>query len=303
MKKNIRKFLAAVSAAVLCAVPMMNGINASANEYVLKNGGFVDADINHDHKIDITDYNYFLQYLNGNDATKASLEKKFPSITVKDYNGNGITDKDDAELIKFAYTHYPNYDDSCKFINCYGKIKINGKEYPAYVYGDANGDLKFNAQDIVAISNYLKNPNYYPTAKILYNRSHMSTNRSGKLNMADYKHFLDRLIDNRFGDANGNGRVDMSDGVAIDQYLKNPSKYPAALNNLQYSDINGDGKLTKEDMKAFEQIIQKNLGYVVNYNFLTEYKVHVKLSLLTYLDLYRNNNLIKQIEDELPQNK
>lgn len=293
MKKNIRKFLAAVSAAVLCAVPMMNGINASANEYVLKSGSFINADINHDQKVDITDYNYFLQYLNGNDATKATLKKKFPLITVKDYNGNGITDKDDAELIKFAYSSPLNltYKEIGIFLQAWGYINRDGKKISPCTYGDANGDLMFSMQDIVALSNYFKNPSpnsKYYTPQILFNRSRCVTIKdhpNGKLVKEDYYHHLDRMIE-RLGDANGNGRVDMSDAVTIDQYIKNPSKYPTAAKNIQYADINGDGKITKADMTAFEQVIQKNLGYIKSYYVLDNFRAHVKESLISYLDLY-----------------
>ena len=280
------KAIAAIAAATICAVPMMNTINASAATYLV-------GDINLDGKIDASDYNLCKNYVNGSTATKESLRKKYPLIdsNIMDFNGDGKKDNNDAELIKFTYTAHPNftYSEKSSFINGSGYIKINGVNRKAYTYGDANGDLMFSVGDIITLSNYFKNPSAYPTAQILFNRSWcvIVNHPNGKLVKGDYTHHLDRIVE-ILGDVNGNQIFDMSDGVALEQYVKNPSKYPTAGKYLERSDMDGDGKLTQKDVKAWEQIIQKNLYLLGDrHNNYEAFRPAVKQSLVSYLNLYK----------------
>lgn len=47
------------------------------------------------------------------------------------------------------------------------------------------------------------------------------------------------------GDSNGDGKIDMSDAVLIQQYIANPTKYP--IEDLRAADVDGDGEITDND--------------------------------------------------------
>ncbi|MBR6985931.1 MAG: dockerin type I repeat-containing protein, partial [Ruminococcus sp.] len=314
MKKNIKKIMTAFTAAVLCAVPMMNGINASANEYVLKSGSFPYPDFNHDHIIDETDYKILDEYIvtrNTKGPTPdyyKKIEEAYPCIgwyyvdsdydnrLDGDYNGDGVLDELDAELIRLTYTLHPefNYNEAVSFYQGINKKRVSG---------DANGDLVFDRNDPFALSNYLRGVKFKDgkeeIPRILFNRSNMNGDRI--LDQKDLDIMLDRLkgsdplirdclsvkgkydfytssgdwcswiIENSGfgdlflnpptyneikGDANGDGIVDMSDAVIIQQYLVNPIKYPQAGIYYKNSDIYSKGKsynkITVEDLTAVQ---------------------------------------------------
>ena len=181
-----------------------------------------------------------------------------------DINRDGKVDSKDARMLSIAGKYYPSYKSS-SHPNQYDFIYRKNK---AFIKGDANGDGVFNINDANALAAYLMCP-VEDTPAVLFDRSNYyvekALERYCELNWDDYKKMLRALgvendwqglatdkstiqklldairdgkidIKNYFpekilkGDTNGDGKVDMTDVIVLQQYLINPVKYPAAGN-------------------------------------------------------------------------
>ncbi len=289
MKTIATKIAAAIAAATLCTVPMMNTINANA-EFVITYT--LEGDINEDGKYDFWDTAAFTRYVNGNSKDKMIVEEMFPQAAwhIKDWNHNGKIDEDDGYMIDYLAVTYPkySYQDMYNILHCERSINVKGVDRSAYCWGDANGDLMFSIGDIMTMSDYFKDPKHHPAAQLMYNRScsFIVDHPDGKIVKEDYTFHMDRLI-SRLGDANGDGQVDICDKVAIEQYVADRDKYPLAGKFVETADMDGDGCINDWDIKPWEQIIQKNLFYQSPDGNNYKYNEKVMDSLISYYDLYK----------------
>ncbi|MBR6985779.1 MAG: hypothetical protein IKH75_20065 [Ruminococcus sp.] len=245
-----------------------------------------------------------------------------------DINHDGKVDSYDARMLSIAGKYYPSYKSSSHP----NQNDFIYSENNAFIKGDANGDGVFNIFDAIALEHYLMCP-VEDTPAVLFDRSNYymekKIERNCKLNWDDYHAMLKALgvkndwqgltadkstlekfmnaikngdinIENAFpekilkGDTNGDGKVDMTDVIVLQQYLINPVKYPAAGNYV----LNGNNfgnpdkynpKLDIGDLVAVQMIVS---GYKlsnghVDINAKTKIKGKETYVFGYYYDIYQ----------------
>ncbi len=245
-----------------------------------------------------------------------------------DINHDGKVDSYDARMLTVAGKYYPSYKSS-SHPNQHDFVEgING----GFVSGDANGDGKFNIFDAIALRQYLMCP-VKDTPAVLFDRSNYYKegylHRYCKLNWDDYHAMLKALgINNNVwqgiaadkttlqkfldavrngdidieiifpekvlkGDTNGDGKVNMTDVIVLQQYLMNPVKYPTAgkylLNGNTFGAPDEHGSLDIGDLVAVQMIVS---GYKlsnghVDINAKTKIKGKEQYVFGYYYDIYR----------------
>ena len=291
INKICKKIAASIAAAALCITPMAESLTANAVAHVNEEGVIVwRGNVNGDSKYDYDDYwilrRYFKAQWSGDTETINYLKKKYKSIRIDnpyyDMNGDGATDEYDLKFFELVIKNYSNYDQAAKFF-----FPNNA----AYLKGDANGDLVFDHDDAFDLWMYLKDGK--ETARIMFNRSDMDGNKV--LDWNDYQQMVfqlakDHAWDNnedwkidkfdineiyeyllkhpedlkklfgveKRGDANGDGKIDMTDVIVLQQYLIDPVKYPTAGKNIETANTFGNREhpmLSIGDLTCLQMIV------------------------------------------------
>lgn len=244
MKKTFVKIAAAVSTALLCALPMASSLAANAAYY---------GDANNDGQVNMADAVIIAQW----DTTKHDLHL---NRTKADVNKDGRINWFDQKLIQRALLHGNS--------GAYNLDTVKG------TFGDANGDGRITSRDASIMEDIL----WDGSASINYNgstinatqtyinntlalRQRFDVNGDGTFDWTDatvmycydyYDYFFDRNYTPvyRRGDSNKDGQVNMADAVNVLQWLANKPNQISQEN----SDVNLDGIITEADATEIQRI-------------------------------------------------
>ena len=195
MKKTTRKIIAAVSAAVMCTVPMMNSVSASAatvNNFdtyrlyfdVNANSGVAVCSMTFNYNYgDVIGKNIFTVG-NLGDTLHSGGGREFGTAYNKNDNGNiydagtlftvtvGTEGYDWNKLTGFSFSVM---DENNNTLN-QSLVKVS-----TVLVGDSNDDGTVDNDDVTAIYSYLTNPDLYP----LNSYRGADTNRDGVVDFTD----------------------------------------------------------------------------------------------------------------------
>lgn len=180
MKKS-KKILSAVSAGVLCALPLVNGVtvNAAANEERYQNTFVIYHDVQN---AKIAYFDFTINYdssLTAEPSMKTALcgTNSFNSIHYTTshkiqttYSGNAFGTKGTAATTKFLAPLSTTVDEMNDIVSCDnvviknasgGSMSKTALSYEIYLLGDANQDEHVDIADATLISQYLVNPVNY----------------------------------------------------------------------------------------------------------------------------------------------
>lgn len=237
MKKTFVRIAAAISTAVLCAVPTATSFAAQMT---------INGDANNDGTVDMADAVIITQW----DTTKRGLHIKRAKA---DVNKDGRINAFDAKLIQRALLH-PN--DAAynldKVAGTFGDADGNGKV--TYDDADVMQDILWDGSGYVTLNGrrtYVT-PSYINSNVNL--RARFDVDGSGKFDWSDattmwcynhYHYFFDRNFTDIYveGDSNKDGIVNMADAVNIIQWLAGKNNQISQEN----SDVNEDGIITEAD--------------------------------------------------------
>lgn len=238
MNKTITKIAAAVSTALLCALPMATSLSANAasfNSHIAAD--YLFGDVNHDGVVDARDASRVLNYLGSNTANTPCDTK------LGDVNNNGILDDSDASII----------------LSVYAKRGANKD-----LTGDANNNGVIDITDAVLIQQNIANPSKYKIKNMIY----ADVNRDNKITIADsnlIQRYLIHCFDNfnyNFGDVNNDGELVVNDAVLVTRYYGQEWNSRTISKDLFIRcDANGDGKINSKDQTAICNACIHN-GYI-----------------------------------------
>ena len=221
---NIKKTLSAISAAVMCAVPMINGVTANAaklhtTDYLsgrkyyreiwfdsstdgVSDGHWTElvGDVNGDWKINAADIACLQSYLKNK---KNSINRLSADI-----DGNGYVEEYDVTLLQQydagLINHFKGYQAYYNRLSNYNKngtyrvySNNGGNDFSAVLVGDINNDGKINICDSTLLSQCLKN---------------------GKGFNAYFSNETDRKRAQRASDINNDGHINQADVKLINAY-------------------------------------------------------------------------------------
>lgn len=274
MKKNFTKIATTISAAALCAVPMlMNTMSASAFKFV--QGSSIAGDANQDGSVDMSDVVTIRQFrINPSVAGQIN-------IYTADVNGDGAVNEIDEKLVqKYVGGNFGSGYTNYNFRTFYRSV------------GDVNGDGTVDMSDVTSITRYVANQIKYPIKES--RKIYADVNGDNTITGTDAYLIQRRLLDLPWtytkqttvfekgseiaGDANNNGSVDMSDVVAITAFLANPnpnsgSSYKKNKLNIYTADVNGDSYINSVDANLIQKYVGGNFGSgYTNYSFRSFYK-------------------------------
>lgn len=251
MKKTIVRIAAALSAAVMCAVPAVSNFSANAavsqfidikdlilppritpfNPFIAAD--YLFGDVNHDHVVDGRDASCVLSYPN------VSLDMK-----LSDINNNRRIDRTDADLILSYYT----------------KTSAN-----VDLTGDANNDGSVDMADSILLQQHTQNPDVYRIKNMIY----ADVNRDTLVNVVDANLvqrynlgcFSSFMIN--FGDVNDDGVLSDTDYNYISSYYGQTwNKKTISAAKFIRCDANGDGTIDSLDYATIYNAVH---GYGYKY--------------------------------------
>lgn len=206
--KKFKKLLSAVSAAVLCALPMINGVATNAAESINTYKVYFDVPANSG----VAAAYYNIVY------SKNMSEASFEVGNLGGKINRGVYGQGIDNIYSCNYTA--------------SEVLMNpGTLFTMKFYGDMSFEEAVTKENLYAA---------YPD----------------ELEIEPNPIVVDIVL---LGDANDDGKIDMSDAVCIKSYIDNPSKYP--IDKLRAADVNGDGAITEED----STMIQKYLLKLINH--------------------------------------
>lgn len=227
MKNYAKKAIAALSAAVLGAIPMTGALTANAATTVVKdNVTFYFGDVNKDGKIGPEDASQVLQWATKNTSLSKDLKKR------ADVDGDGRVTTLDAEVILESYV----------------TLLVENE-----LLGDADSDGEVDINDAMAIEQYIRGKNKE------INLIAADINCDGVINVSDYRAIARcdadyGMVDYaslqvRWGDVNSDGRVSISDYNKLVNYI-NEARVNLTYKERVRADVNCDGKITMADATA-----------------------------------------------------
>ncbi len=281
MKKNLKRTLAFISSlSMLASACTFNVLSASAenrlrlpeiektygyNDYKLDFGTYKSGDVNMDGKIDVTDLDLLMKYVDGEPISGEYGDE------LADLNQDGDINNLDVYLLE---RYLDNGDDS--FIRDVEMIKHGKEAYPIYItkdgFGDVDGDGQFSADDIYwmvnaycgetvlseeqtensdfnqngtldiddIISAYKFNNKISSTDEFNYEIKEMDTEPKDKdrtIRTGEYQTLL--------GDMNNDGRFDFDDVDRLIKYIDGQIKFSRFY--IIKSDVNQDGVIDYND--------------------------------------------------------
>ena len=229
MKKIMKKVTATISAAVMLAVPMMNGITASAASNVAPAP-------NQNAKVDYMKDNFYYRVV-WTDSNQEWVPDTHTTHLVGDVNGdNKITLADSAGILMYIGNPSKNKDIDTIAADVDGNGYI--ERYDSYL---------IQAWDAGEVRHFKGYQAYY--------------NRLGTLNpTGTYRVYFDERDPYKYtavlkGDVNLDNKVTLTDAVLLQQCITNPQGYnkyfgnnPANRRKAQRaSDVNNDGHINSTD--------------------------------------------------------
>ena len=206
-----------------------------ANEYEAKFQKII-GDSNGDGVVNEKDYANVKNYINNVSSSDDFIKKN------SDINGDGNIDSKDLQGIRDALDGFN--------IN-YNKTTLRG---------DVDGDGKVTKADAQLISDY---NNRKATSKNFY-INNADFNNDGKIDSKDVEaiekalkpeHKINYSTGGHLGDIDGNGRIEISDAVFLNNFIKDNvnTEKEVFINN---ADVNKDGKVDINDVNAITDLLR-----------------------------------------------
>ena len=226
---NIKKTLAAISAAVMCAIPMAGSLTANA----------AATPPNQSAKVDYLSGRYYYRVV-WTDSTKAWVPDTHTTHLVGDVNGdNKITLADSTGIL--MYIGNPTKNNNIDLIAA--DVDGNGyiERYDSYLVQAWDAGQVNHFKGYQAYFNRLGSLDPQGTYRVYYSET--------KADPYKYTAVLK-------GDVNLDNKVSLTDAVLLNQCLSNPKGYNAYFNNIadrtrsqRASDINNDGHINAADVQ------------------------------------------------------
>ena len=291
MKTNLKRTLAFISSfTMLASACTFNVLSASAenklrlpeiektygyNDYELDFGTYKSGDVNMDGKIDVTDLDLLMKYVDGEPISGEYGDE------LADLNQDGDINNLDVYLLE---RYLDNGDDS--FIRDVEMIKHGKEAYPMYItkdgFGDIDGDGQFLVCDIYwmvkaycgetelseeqienadfnqngtldiddIISAYKFNNKISSTDEFNYEIKEMDTEPKDKdrtIRTGEYQTLL--------GDMNNDGRFDFDDVDRLIKYIDGQTKFSRFY--ITKSDVNQDGVIDYNDAVELLAVVNR----------------------------------------------
>ena len=226
MKMNFKKIAASVSAALLCSIPMVSNLSASAvtmNDTVSYYFGDVTGPNDRsDGEVTVEDAQQVLVWATrGETLDPVDVERA-------DVNGDGRVSAADAQLILIYYT----------------ETKVSHKK----ILGDVNSDGKFTSADLVHLNRYIAGT----LSDIDLIRA--DVNRDGVINTHDRKLLAKYLagyrdvFDVRYGDVDSDGYVGVFDSRKLGRFVSGDVTARFSDAEMRRADVNYDGNVDTKDL-------------------------------------------------------
>lgn len=143
-----------------------------------------------------------------------------------------------------------NTVDNKGYSSDYTKIKIivkSNSEEKNNIMGDINGDNVVDKKDVDEMLDIIKNNKELPDS--------FDYNKDGKKDLNDYINLSKDAYGYILGDANDDGKVNVSDRTTIQNYIIEKIQSPYKTNGHRNSDFNSDGKIDNQDYLNIQYII------------------------------------------------
>ena len=273
MKKTMAKITAALSAAVLCALPMASNLSANAAFPDYEN---FRGNVNYDSIITNQDATCIHQYVASGYGwnTMFTPEVREDINYYCDVNHDGAVNYNDATFINRVVALYPGNDSTAYTLR---SMYVNYR-----IWGDANGDEFADMKDVQAIKTYLTTHSSTCDAMVFFRNANV-IDSDNVINQNDLDYLMTYLIrGGQLGDADGDFKITTNDITALQKYI-NGTVTPNGIQKRN-SDLNGDGQVTSYDLYLFNNSFKKELTYYSENN-KTYFTERVKIDLKNLLGL------------------
>jgi len=239
MNKTMKKIAAAITTAVMAAIPMAGSLTANASTLPNDTLYYEFGDVNGDHCVTVEDAQTVSQWVfYGKSNQGPALRRR------ADVNGDGhITQADADKILAFAI-----------------ETNTAGND----VLGDVNGDGEVDFDDAFMLEQYVSKHKHAGKVDLI----RADVNCDGVINKCDHaligRYLLGQLdtLYIRWGDVNGDTVVTALDSWKLGQYINMNSSVTITDAQLRRADINNDGNVDTKDLTY--------VNYYTNYLFFPD---------------------------------
>ena len=228
MNKTMKKIAAAITTAVMAAIPMAGSLAANAAPAGWDEPKYYFGDLNGDRKVTTADVN-----LIGDAARNNGANLTYKQKIKADVNGDGYVTSADTVLAK-------DY--------------VRKKTLGYNLYGDADGDGEVDIYDAYTVYDYVNDGLGTGLGSDQINLIAADVNADGVINSFDHVLIARYALGDisslyvNWGDVTNDGYVDISDQIVLGRFVAEDSTVIVSDVGLRRADLNLDGNVDGDDL-------------------------------------------------------